>query len=173
MGSSHEDLLRPGGSKDAYEFHTRLLAAAQRSGLSLERRLETIGVCSSQMALTLLVFESPFLECRPKKCPPEAYRGPHIQGAQGINCGRHLANHEVEVILFLATFVKMQDLVTSEVNLYSRTSIKQVASIKDLPASPIDLIINCLDCHENPLLREQSWYQSVIDWANQNSSSSS
>lgn len=56
--------------------------------------------------------------------------GPHIQGAQGISCGRHLTNHEVEVILFLPNFVKMQDSVTSEVNLYSRTSVKQVASIK-------------------------------------------
>lgn len=56
--------------------------------------------------------------------------GPHIQGAQGISCGRHLANHEVEVILFLPHFVKMQELVTSEVNLFSKTSGKQVASIK-------------------------------------------
>lgn len=38
----------------------------------------------------------------------------------------------------------------------------------DLPASPVDLVINCLDCHENPLLREQSWYQAAADWANQN-----
>ncbi|XP_028431155.1 enhancer of mRNA-decapping protein 3 isoform X3 [Perca flavescens] len=37
-----------------HELHKRLLAAAERWGLSLERRLETIGVCSSQMALTLL-----------------------------------------------------------------------------------------------------------------------
>lgn len=38
----------------SYELHKRLLAAAERWGLSIERRLETIGVCSSQMALTLL-----------------------------------------------------------------------------------------------------------------------
>ena len=56
--------------------------------------------------------------------------GPHIQGAQGISCGRHLANHEVEVILFLPNFVKMQESVTSEVQLYSRTSSKQVSSVK-------------------------------------------
>lgn len=37
-----------------YELHKSLLAAAEHQGLSLERRLETIGVCSSQMALTLL-----------------------------------------------------------------------------------------------------------------------
>lgn len=38
----------------SYELHQRLLAAAERWGLSVERRLETIGVCASQMALTLL-----------------------------------------------------------------------------------------------------------------------
>lgn len=42
------------------------------------------------------------------------------------------------------------------------------SSVPDLPASPVDLVINCLDCHENRLLREQSWYQSAADWANQN-----
>lgn len=56
--------------------------------------------------------------------------GPHVQGAQGISCGRHLANHEVEVILFLPNFVKMQESVTSEVNLFSKTSGKQVSSVK-------------------------------------------
>lgn len=56
--------------------------------------------------------------------------GPHIQGAQGISCGRHLANHEVEVLLFLPSFVKMEDSVTSEARLYSRTSGLQVANVR-------------------------------------------
>lgn len=38
----------------SYDLHKRLLAAAEHRGLSIERRLETVGVCSSQMALTLL-----------------------------------------------------------------------------------------------------------------------
>lgn len=40
--------------------------------------------------------------------------------------------------------------------------------VLDLPTSPVDLVINCLDCHENRLLREQSWYKLAADWANQN-----
>ncbi|KAM9366418.1 enhancer of mRNA-decapping protein 3-like isoform 1-T1 [Symphorus nematophorus] len=152
-----------------YELHKRLLAAAERWGLSVERRLETIGVCSSQMALTLLGGPNRLTPKNVHQRPTVVLLcGPHIQGAQGISCGRHLANHEVEVILFLPNFLKMQESVTSEVNLYSRTSGKQVASIKDLPASPVDLVINCLDCHENLLLREQSWFKSAADWANQN-----
>ncbi|XP_045886283.1 enhancer of mRNA-decapping protein 3-like [Micropterus dolomieu] len=151
------------------ELHKRLLAAAERWGLSLERRLETIGVCSSQMALTLLGGPNRLTPKNVHQRPTVVLLcGPHIQGAQGISCGRHLANHEVEVFLFLPNFLKMQESVTSEVNLYSRTGSKQVASVKDLPASPVDLVINCLDCHENLLLREQSWYQSAADWANQN-----
>lgn len=56
--------------------------------------------------------------------------GPHVQGAQGISCGRHLANHEVEVILFLPNFVKMLDSVTSELTLFNKTGGKQVSSIR-------------------------------------------
>jgi len=38
----------------------------------------------------------------------------------------------------------------------------------DLPDSPVDLIINCLDCHENTFLMDQPWYRAAADWANQN-----
>ncbi|PKU29199.1 enhancer of mrna-decapping protein 3 [Limosa lapponica baueri] len=38
----------------------------------------------------------------------------------------------------------------------------------DLPDTPVDLVINCLDCHENAFLRDQPWYKAVVDWANQN-----
>ncbi|TNN63996.1 Enhancer of mRNA-decapping protein 3 [Liparis tanakae] len=184
-----------------YELHKRLLAAVERWGLSLERRLETTGVCSSQMALTLLGGPNRLTPKNVHQRPTVVLLcGPHIQGAQGVSCGRHLANHGVEVILFLPNFVKMQESVTGEVHLYTRTGNKQVASVKgrthreyreqvdcemscqctgeghddlwagfrDLPTSPVDLVINCLDCHENPMLREQSWYQSAADWANQN-----
>ncbi|KAM4602553.1 enhancer of mRNA-decapping protein 3-like [Polymixia lowei] len=152
-----------------YDLYKRLLAAAEHRGLSLERRLEMTGVCASQMALTLLGGPNRLTPKNVHQRPMVALLcGPHVQGAQGISCGRHLANHEVEVILFLPNFVKMQECVTSELSLYNKTSGTQVANVKDLPESPVDLVINCLDCHENPLLREQSWYQSAADWANQN-----
>ncbi|MGJ0206847.1 NAD(P)H-hydrate epimerase, partial [Streptococcus pyogenes] len=70
--------------------------------------------------------------------------GPHLQGAQGISCGRHLANHEVEVILFLPNFVKMQESVTSEVSLYSRTSGKQVSSVKGKKNTNREFLTPCL-----------------------------
>ena len=31
----------------------------------------------------------------------------------------------------------------------------------DLPTSPVDLVINCLDCPENAFLRDQPWYKAL------------
>ncbi|XP_033979913.1 enhancer of mRNA-decapping protein 3-like [Trematomus bernacchii] len=152
-----------------FDLHKRLLASAERWGLSVERRLETIGVCSSQMALTLLGGPNRLTPKNGHQRPVVVLLcGPHLQGAQGVSCGRHLANHQVETVLFLPNCLKMQECVSREVTLYSRSSSQQVASSRDLPQTPVDLVINCLDHHENPLLREQSWYQSAALWANQN-----
>ncbi|KAM9808293.1 enhancer of mRNA-decapping protein 3 [Neosynchiropus ocellatus] len=152
-----------------YDLRKRLLSAAERHGLSLERRLEMTGVCASQMALTLLGGPNRFTPKNLHQRPTVALLcGPHVQGAQGISCGRHLANHEVEVILFLPNFVKMLDAVTSELTLFNKTGGKQVSNIKDLPGTPVDLIISCLDCHENTFLMDQPWYRAAADWANRN-----
>lgn len=40
--------------------------------------------------------------------------------------------------------------------------------LSDLPVTPVDLVINCLDSHESIFLGEQPWYQAAADWANQN-----
>ncbi|XP_061532148.1 enhancer of mRNA-decapping protein 3 isoform X2 [Phycodurus eques] len=153
----------------AYELHKRLLSVAERYGLTFERRVEMTGVCASQMALTLLGGPNRFTPKNLHQRPTVALLcGPHVQGAQGISCGRHLANHEVEVILFLPNFVKMLDSVTSELTLFNKTGGKIVSNIKDLPDTPVDLIINCLDCHENTFLMDQPWYRAAADWANQN-----
>ncbi|MEQ2183703.1 enhancer of mRNA decapping [Goodea atripinnis] len=145
----------------SYELHKRLLSAAERYGLTLERRLEMTGVCASQMTLTLLGGPNRFTPKNLHQRPTVALLcGPHVQGAQGISCGRHLANHEVEVILFLPNFVKLLDSwVTLLFSLFIST---------DLPDTPVDLIINCLDCHENTFLMDQPWYRAAADWANQN-----
>ncbi|XP_043933135.1 enhancer of mRNA-decapping protein 3 isoform X2 [Protopterus annectens] len=153
----------------SYELHKKLLAVAEKYGLTVERRLEMAGVCSSQMALTLLGGPNRLNPKNVHQRPTVALLcGPHVKGAQGISCGRHLANHEVHVILFLPNFVKMLESITNELMLFSKTGGKQVASVKDLPDTPVDLVINCLDCHENAFLRDQPWYRAVVDWANQN-----
>ncbi|XP_041082309.1 enhancer of mRNA-decapping protein 3-like isoform X1 [Polyodon spathula] len=153
----------------SYELHKKLLCVAERHGLTLERRLEMAGVCASQMALTLLGGPNRLTPKNVHQRPTVALLcGPHVRGAQGISCGRHLANHEVHVILFLPNFVKMLESITNELTLFSKTGGKQVSSVKDLPDSPVDLVINCLDCHENAFLRDQAWYRAAVDWANRN-----
>ncbi|XP_062406012.1 enhancer of mRNA-decapping protein 3-like isoform X3 [Sardina pilchardus] len=153
----------------SYELHKRLLRVSEEHGISLERRLEVTGVCACQMALTLLGGPNRLNPKNVHQRPTVVLLcGPHVQGAQGVSCGRHLANHEVEVILFLPNFVKMQEALTHELSLFGRAWGKQVSGIRDLPVSPVDLVINCLDCHENPHLREQPWYRAAAEWANQN-----
>ncbi|XP_071424147.1 enhancer of mRNA-decapping protein 3 [Pithys albifrons albifrons] len=153
----------------SYELHKKLLSVAEKHGLTLERRLEMTGVCASQMALSLLGGPNRLNPKNVHQRPTVALLcGPHVKGAQGISCGRHLSNHDVHVILFLPNFVKMLESITNELNLFSKTQGQQVSSVRDLPDTPVDLVINCLDCHENAFLRDQPWYKAVVDWANQN-----
>ncbi|XP_015272007.1 PREDICTED: enhancer of mRNA-decapping protein 3 [Gekko japonicus] len=153
----------------SYELHKKLLSVAEKHGLTLERRLEMTGVCASQMALSLLGGPNRLNPKNIHQRPTVALLcGPHVKGAQGISCGRHLSNHDVHVILFLPNFVKMLESITNELTLFGKTQGQQVSSVKDLPATPVDLVINCLDCHENAFLRDQPWYKAVVDWANQN-----
>jgi len=44
--------------------------------------------------------------------------GPHIQGAQGLNCARHLSNHNVKTIVFLPNFLRMIQCVELELKMY-------------------------------------------------------
>ena len=56
--------------------------------------------------------------------------GSHMQGAQAINCARHLANHDVDVTLFVPNFVKMMPLVTEELQMYELTDAKKTSNAK-------------------------------------------
>ncbi|OWK08888.1 EDC3, partial [Cervus elaphus hippelaphus] len=118
----------------SYELHKKLLAVAEKHGLTLERRLEMTGVCASQMALTLLGGPNRLNPKNVHQRPTVALLcGPHVKGAQGISCGRHLANHDVQVILFLPNFVKMLESITNELSLFSKTQGQQVSSLKGEP----------------------------------------
>ncbi|XP_023408675.1 enhancer of mRNA-decapping protein 3 isoform X2 [Loxodonta africana] len=115
----------------SYELHKKLLSVAEKHGLTLERRLEMTGVCASQMALTLLGGPNRLNPKNVHQRPTVALLcGPHAKGAQGISCGRHLANHDVQVILFLPNFVKMLESITNELSLFSKTQGQQVSSLK-------------------------------------------
>ncbi|KAL0155074.1 hypothetical protein M9458_049337, partial [Cirrhinus mrigala] len=108
---------------------TQHLFRVAQAFISCGRRLEMTGVCASQMALTLLGGPNRLTPKNVHQRPTVALLcGPHVQGAQGISCGRHLANHEVEVILFLPNFVKMLEAITSELALFGKTGGKLVSN---------------------------------------------
>ncbi len=56
--------------------------------------------------------------------------GPHLQGAQGVNCARHLAMHDVQVTLFLPNFIKMLPELEKELRLYELTGGQRCCNIK-------------------------------------------
>ena len=56
--------------------------------------------------------------------------GPHMQGAQGVNCARQLAMHGVNVTLFVPNFMKVLDELKSELDLFELTEGKKTAFAK-------------------------------------------
>jgi len=37
----------------------------------------------------------------------------------------------------------------------------------DMPTTSVDMIVNCMDSHENSFLKDQAWYQSHVKWLKQ------
>uniref|UniRef100_W5NBJ0 Enhancer of mRNA-decapping protein 3 n=1 Tax=Lepisosteus oculatus TaxID=7918 RepID=W5NBJ0_LEPOC len=156
-------------SSCSFAYHKSLHMCVEGDKIILTAPFDYVGHCLSVMSFSLSSHQSGLTPKNVHQRPTVALLcGPHVQGAQGISCGRHLANHEVHVILFLPNFVKMLESITNELTLFGKTDGKQVSSVKDLPDTPVDLVINCLDCHENAFLRDQQWYRAAVDWANQN-----
>ena len=58
--------------------------------------------------------------------------GPHMQGAQGVNCARHLASHNVDVTVFVPNFVKVIDALEVELRLFMLTGGKKTSNVKGI-----------------------------------------
>ena len=56
--------------------------------------------------------------------------GPHLQGAQGVSCARHLTHHGVTVTLFVPNFVKMLEELQKEIALFDATDGLRLQSYK-------------------------------------------
>ncbi|WAR00959.1 EDC3-like protein [Mya arenaria] len=148
-----------------YELRNKLFDIADAYGFSVERRLEMIGRSSSEMVLQLLGGSNRLNPQNGHQLPTVLVLcGPHVQGAQGLNCARHLVNHGVRTIVFLPNFLRMIQAVELELRLYETSNGKRYSMEKDIPTCSIDMIVNCLDSHENSFLKDQSWYQSHVRW---------
>ncbi|XP_006817169.1 enhancer of mRNA-decapping protein 3-like [Saccoglossus kowalevskii] len=153
----------------ASDLRSRIFSAAEKCGLSCEKRTELVGLAASQVAVANLGGASRLsLENVHQRPTIVVLCGPHLQGAQGVNCARHLANQGVDVIVFLPSFVKMMECLMTEVEIYKLTEGSMISCIKDLSNCTVDLIINALDCQEKSFLSDQQWYKDVTEWANNN-----
>lgn len=54
--------------------------------------------------------------------------GPHMQGAQGLNCARQLSNHNVQVTVFVPNFLNMKPWLAEELKLFELADGKRTAS---------------------------------------------
>lgn len=152
-----------------YDLRNHLFTAAEQCGFSVDRRLEMIGRSSSEMVLQLIGGSSRLNPQNGHQLPTIVVLcGPHIQGAQGLNCARHLVNHGVKTIVFLPNFIRMVQSVEQELKLFEMCGGKRYSNAQDIPTCAVDMIVNCMDSHENSVLQEQSWYQAHIKWATEN-----
>ncbi|XP_050400286.1 enhancer of mRNA-decapping protein 3 [Patella vulgata] len=148
------------------DLRARLLNSAVSYGITLDRQVEMVGRSASEMVLQLLGGYHRLSPQNGHQLPIVVILcGPHIQGAEGINCARQLANHNVKTILYVPNNVKLPAEVERELILYDLCNGKKTSSAKDLPAVPVDMIVNALDNDENLHLRHQSWYKPLVDWA--------
>lgn len=148
-----------------YDLRNKLFDIGEACGFSAERRLEMIGRSAAEMVLQLLGGGSRLNPQNGHQLPTVLVLcGPHIQGAQGMNCARHLVNHGVKTVVFLPNFLRMVQCVEQELKMFEMCGGKRYSHDKDFPTGAVDMIINCLDSHENSFLRDQAWYKSHVSW---------
>ncbi|XP_064646915.1 enhancer of mRNA-decapping protein 3-like [Lineus longissimus] len=147
---------------------SKIFTSAERFGFTAQRLTETIGRSAAEMALQLSGGKNRLNPKNDHQRPRVVVlAGSHAQGAQGINCARHLSNHSVEVVVFLPTDGPILHCVLEELHLFEMTRGKKVGKVQDLPSHPQEIIINALDQEESEETRRQPWYPSLVDWCNQ------
>lgn len=146
------------------ELAHKLLDTSEKMGLSRDQRIENAGLCACQMSLQLLGGGNRINPNNTHQIPNVVVMaGPHSQGLQGICTARHLANHNVHVTLFIPK--KTQELIP-QLALFMHTGGNLVASVRDLPKQPVDLVIDTLVGNGRQDIIEQMHH--AAQWANQN-----
>lgn len=148
------------------ELKNRLIKISENMGLTAVQRNENAGLCACQMALQL-VGGSHRLTQRNAHQPPHVViiAGPNVVGVHGVCTARHLANHKVQVTLFVP--IKTEVLVP-HLALFFHTGCKLISRIEDLPTQPVDLVIHALIGHEEESANHMSTLMPVNRWANNN-----
>ncbi|GFS95410.1 enhancer of mRNA-decapping protein 3 [Nephila pilipes] len=148
------------------EFKKLLYEKCEESGLMPKVRVEMIGRGACEMALHLLGGSHRLNPQNNHQRPSVVILvGSHVQGAQGVNCGRQLANHcTITTVLCPPQAKGSHSIISSELKLFSASSGKTVNSVSALPTS-IDLIVDALESHEEAKQEEKTWISSARQWA--------
>lgn len=143
------------------DLHRQLIGAADRLGISWERRVELLGRAGAEIILQLLGGGHRLNPNNAHQWPTiVAFCGPHRSGAAGVNCARQLSSHGVKTIVFVENSEDV--FLLQELSLYRLTGNKVETKIKNLP-SVVDLILVAL-CDEN----SSKVINPVTRWVNSN-----
>ncbi|XP_014471538.1 PREDICTED: enhancer of mRNA-decapping protein 3 isoform X2 [Dinoponera quadriceps] len=142
-------------------LHRQLIGAADRLGISWERRVELLGRAGAELILQLLGGSHRLNPNNAHQWPTVvALCGPHRSGAAGINCARQLSSHGVKTIVFVENSEDV--FLLQELSLYRLTENKVETKVKNLPAL-VDLIVVAL-CDED----SSRMITPIARWANSN-----
>ncbi|KAL8615910.1 hypothetical protein ACOMHN_034586 [Nucella lapillus] len=148
------------------DLRSRVIESAEEFGFSTERMVEQFGRSASEMTMQLLGGNCRWVPNNEHQRPTVVFLcGPHLQGALGMNCARHLANHHAKVVVFLPSFVRVNPSLDTELKLLESTSALRIASHKELPTEPVDMVVSALESHDHAHLRGQTWFDGVVHWA--------
>ncbi|XP_011494028.1 PREDICTED: enhancer of mRNA-decapping protein 3 isoform X2 [Ceratosolen solmsi marchali] len=146
------------------DLQRQLIGAADRLGISWERRVELLGRAGTEITLQLLGGAHRLSPNNAHQWPTVVVLcGPHRSGAAGINCARQLSSHGVKTIIYVESSEDV--FVLQELSLYRLTGHKVETEVKKLPAAT-DLIIVAL-CEE----RSPKCVTPVAKWASNNRAS--
>ncbi|KAG8183654.1 hypothetical protein JTE90_005640 [Oedothorax gibbosus] len=148
------------------DFKKKLYKKGEEAGHKEIVRMEMIGRAACEMVLHL-VGGSHRLNPQNNHQRPTVVilSGSHIQGAQAVNCGRHLANHcAIVTILSPPQKADTHSLLSSELKLFNMSCGKTVHSVSDLPPT-VDIIVDALQSYENP--QQTTFTASARQWAKQ------
>jgi enhancer of mRNA-decapping protein 3 len=152
------------------ELRNRLFSSAEYYGYSLERRIESMGRCTSDMCLHLLGGTQRLLVKNRHQHPTIVVLAcsTEVQGAYAICAGRILASKNIRIYLYFPSNsnTNQENFIENELKLFRTTQGIITNNVSDLPRSPIDLIINGLDAANNSdsVLFAKPWYRDIVQY---------
>ncbi|XP_034942378.1 enhancer of mRNA-decapping protein 3 [Chelonus insularis] len=146
------------------ELHRQLIGAADRLGISWERRVELLGRAGTEIIIQLLGGAHRLNPKNAHQWPTiVALCGPHRSGAAGVNCARQLSTHGIKTVVYVENSENVSLL--QELSLYKMTGNKVEMKMDKLASiSSVDLIILALfDEHSS-----KNSTPTVAKWVNSN-----